>query len=175
MKKQSKMLLLGILASTSVSLSAQADSSFNARFSDATWDGKQVPTGQQCQKFGGEPSTPALSVSGIPAGANLLVMEYSDKTYKKMDDGGHGKIGYALNGEGDSAQIPSIPGHSFDLPSGFFLVAAHRAPKWDKAGAYMPPCSGGKGNDYHLTVKAIKQDGERSEILAQTLIVLGKY
>ncbi len=102
-------------------------------------------------------------------------MEYSDKTYKKMDDGGHGKIGYALNGGGDSAQVPSIPGHSFDLPSGFFLVAAHRAPKWDKAGAYMPPCSGGKGNDYHLTVKAIKQDGETSEVLAQTLVVLGKY
>ena len=67
--------------------------------------------------------------------------------------------------------MPSVPGHTFDLPPSFKIIEAHRGPGWDKAGAYMPPCSGGKGHAYYLTVKSISND----KVTAETQIELGKY
>ena len=139
--------LFAALISGLLLLSTAKAGEFVVQLSNPTWDGVSIPKGEQCQKFGGNaPKTPELSVSGIPAGTNLIILEFSDRSYKPMDNGGHGKIGYALNKQRDSVVIPSVLGHNFYLPAGFFMVAAHRSPKWDKAGAYMPPCSGGKGN-----------------------------
>jgi hypothetical protein len=91
-----------------------------------------------------------------------------------MDNGGHGKIGYRISHE--DVLVPSLPGHSFELPDGFFLVEAQRAPTWDKAGAYLPPCSGGKGNRYAVTVKAVEvSKGEVIRVLEQTTLSMGSY
>lgn len=164
-------LISGLLLSSNI-----LASDMSGKLNGSMWDGISVPQGQQCQKFGGNaPKTPPLSVTGIPVGANLLVMEFSDRSYKRMDNGGHGKIGFALNKPINSAVIPHVAGHSFSLPTGFFMVAAHRSPKWDKAGAYMPPCSGGKGNAYYVTIKAVKQLGETSEVMATTVVEMGRY
>lgn len=95
-----------------------------------------------------------------------------------MDDGGHGKIGYRITKGTTETAIPSVPGHTFALPEGFFLVAAHQGSSWDKAGAYMPPCSGGMGNRYYVTVKAIYQTsskGEESKLLGMGKIDLGVF
>lgn len=147
-----------------------------ASLADPTWDGKTVPAGQQCQKFGGKGSTPLISVNDIPEGANAIVMEYSDHTYQAMNHGGHGKFGYRIPTGSTTVTIPSMAGQTFDLPSGFFLIEAQRAPDWDKAGAYLPPCSGGSGNDYYVTVKAVKEvKGGIREVLAETEVPLGKY
>jgi hypothetical protein len=138
------------------------------------WDGKTVPAGQQCQKFGGNnPKTPEMHIHGVPDGTDKLVLEFSDRSYKKMDNGGHGKIAYLLNQDNfhGNVYVPSVSGHSFDLPKGFKLIAEHRSPKWDKAGAYMPPCSGGKGNSYYATVKAMSGN----KVLNSTIVELGKY
>ena len=52
----------------------------DAKFADQSWDGVKVPTGQQCQKFGGtNPATPKLIISEIPPESNALVLEYSDR------------------------------------------------------------------------------------------------
>ncbi len=51
MKKQSKTLLLGILAGTLISLSVQADNSFNAGFPDTAWDGINVPPGSSVRSL----------------------------------------------------------------------------------------------------------------------------
>lgn len=148
-------------------------------FTDSAWDGKVVPKGQQCQRFEGDnPKTPGIRVSGIPSKANALVVEYSDRSYPAMDNGGHGKIGYQIKPGTVSAEIPSVPGHTFDLPTDFFLVTAHQAPGWDKAGAYMPPCSGGGGNSYYATIKAIHRNESKKEeslLLGEGVIQLGRY
>lgn len=168
-------LFAGLISGLLLISTAQAGD-FVANLNDPAWDGISVPEGEQCQKFGGNaPKTPALSISGIPTGSNLIILEFSDRNYQRMDNGGHGKIGYALSRQQNNVLIPSVSGHSFTLPEGFFIVAAHRSPKWDKAGAYMPPCSGGKGNAYYVTVKAVKQGGESSEVMAQHIIEMGRY
>jgi hypothetical protein len=138
-----------------------------------------VPVGQQCNKFGGNGATPSLMVKNIPNGVNALIMEYSDRDseYRYMDNGGHGKIGYMIMSGTKQIIIPSVPGHSFDLPKGFFLVSAHQAPNYDKAGAYMPPCSGGKGHLYYVPVKSVYDapEGKESQRLGEGQLTLGKY
>jgi hypothetical protein len=143
---------------------------------NSAWDGKIIPAGQQCERFGGKGATPLLVIHQIPAGANAVVMEYSDRTYQPMDHGGHGKFGYRIQPNISTVSIPAVSGHTFDLPKGFFLIEAQRAPTWDKAGAYLPPCSGGKGNEYYVTVKTVKEvDGGIREVLRETEVLLGKY
>jgi len=148
-------------------------------FTDSLWDGKNVPDGQQCRKFGGEKAgTPEIKVTGIPAIADALVVEYTDRSWGAV--GAHGKIGYHIEPGAEAVVVPSIPGHSYDLPSGFFLVSEHQAPHWDVAGAYLPPCSGsgGLGNRYYATVKAIvraKSEGEKPLLLAEETIEMGRF
>lgn len=148
-------------------------------FVDPAWDGKTVPVGQQCLRFGGEtPSTPRLMVRGIPPEANAIIMEYSDRSYAPMDDGGHGMIGYRIPEGTKEVVVPSVPGHSFDMPEGFFVVSPHRVPGWATAGAYLPPCSGGRGNHYSVTVKAVHQPSAGSTdftVLGQASLELGTY
>ncbi|AKH21593.1 hypothetical protein [Sedimenticola thiotaurini] len=144
----------------------------DVRFANDTWNGVKIPEGQQCQKFGGNnPATPKWLVSDIPAGSDSILFEYSDRDSEKMNNGGHGRIQYRLDATDQPLEIPSVPGHSFDLPQGFSLVEAHRSPGWDKAGAYMPPCSGGKGHAYYVTVKTLQGD----KVTAETVIELGTY
>lgn len=144
---------------------------FSAALADPAWDGQAVPAGQQCLKFKGRGSTPALAVKGIPAGTTRLVMEFSDRSFAMMDHGGHGKVGFDVAPGTTAVSIPSAPGQTLDLPAGFVVVAPHRAPTWDQAGAYLPPCSGGKGNAYYVTVKAVAGAKE----LASTVVEMGKY
>jgi hypothetical protein len=154
-------------------------SGFKVAFADAKWDGKTVPKGQQCKRFDGkDPSTPVLIVADIPVEANAIVMEYSDRSYPPMDNGGHGKIGYRISPGTQEVTIPSVPGHSFDLPDKFFIIAPHQAPGWDEPGAYMPPCSGGNKNEYYVTVKAVvlaQSDIESFKELASVVLEMGKY
>jgi len=148
-------------------------------FVDPAWNGETIPAGQQCLRFGGKhPSTPRLMVRGIPPGANAIIMEYSDRSYATMDDGGHGMIGYRIPEGTKEVVVPSVPGHSFDMPEGFFVVSPHRVPGWATAGAYLPPCSGGKGNHYYVTVKAVSQPSPGSAeftVLGQGSLELGTY
>lgn len=152
-----------------------AASDFSASFTDPAWDGQKVPDGEQCQRFEGSGQTPELTVSGIPEGANALVLEFSDGTYQPMDDGGHGKVGFALEPGTTEVTVPRAPGHTSDLAAPFFVVAEHKAPTWDTAGAYLPPCSGGRGNRYYLTVKAVHRMGEELHELASVVLEMGKY
>jgi hypothetical protein len=164
--------LLLVLATSSAAAAADLEVSF----ADPLWTGDKVPDGQQCQKFGGkDPGSPVLVVANIPAGANALVLEVNDKTYTQMDNGGHGKFGYTITPGAGTVTVPSLPGHTSELPEGFFVVAEHQAPTWDKPGAYLPPCSGGRGNTYSITVKAMHKMGEELHELGKAEIVLGTF
>ena len=150
-------------------------SGLEVEFVDPEWNGTSVPAGYQCQKFGGTHGSPALRVSGIPERANALVLEFSDRSYAPMDHGGHGKLGFEIEAGSSAVEVPSAPPHTVVLPAGFWTVAEHGAPGWDQPGAYLPPCSGGRGNAYYVTVKAILRDGEAVTELAQTTLEMGSY
>ena len=153
------------------SFSAYA-SAIEVKLADAAWDGVKIPTGQQCQKFGGNhPATPKLNVSGIPEGSDLIVLEYSDRDSKKMNNGGHGRMSFAIDATVTNVEIPTVAGHSFQLPESFTMIEKHRGAGWDKEGAYMPPCSGGKGHAYYVTVKTMKG----KMVTAQTVLEMGKF
>jgi len=168
-----------LLLTTSLSFataSASGTEYLKVKFTDMSWNGTQVPSGQQCLKFGGEnPATPRLTVSDIPEGTTAIVMEYSDRAYKPNDNGGHGKLGYKVKPKTKEVIIPSVKGHTFELPPQFFSVAVHRGAGWDKEGAYLPPCSGGNKHPYYVTVKAVQQAGGKMAVLAKTVVEMGVY
>jgi len=139
-------------------------------FVDPIWDGIRIPAGQQCTAYGGNGASPRLLIKNIPSGANVLIMEYSDKTYPPMDNGGHGVIGCRLHRGTKEITIPSIAARAKDLPEGFFLVAPMDTP-------YAAPCSGGIGNLYYVTVKAVYEapQGKESKLLAKSVVNLGEY
>lgn len=168
--------LFALFAFWGVTTLAIAETPFIASLNDSHWDGKLIPAGQQCLRFGGDqPATPALKISGIPQQANLLILEYSDRTYQPMNNGGHGRMAYAISSPTQNLQLPAVAGHSFELPSGFIMLEAHRNPKWDKVGAYMPPCSGGKGHLYYVTIQAVHYDGDKTVVLAKSILEMGKF
>ncbi len=114
---------LGVLAAEASDKPDQTGSpaELDVSFVDKSWDGKWIPRGSQCQRFGGKnPMTPALAIKRIPVEANAIIMEYSDRSFYPMDNGGHGMVGFKIEPGTTSVEIPSIPGHSFDLPDGFF-------------------------------------------------------
>ena len=154
-------------------LAAAAD--MGVAFVDSAWDGKTVPEGEQCGKFGGSGRSPELRVSGIPSTADSLMIDFSDRSFVAMDNGGHGKIAFSIEAGVGEIVVPRVDGHTLDLPAGFTVVAAHQAPNWDKAGAYLPPCSGGRGNGYYLTVRAVHQTDGEQEVLAEVELEMGKY
>ena len=146
---------------------------------DSFWDGKSIPEGQQCVRFGGKnPMTPRLKINNIPPGTSAIIMEYSDRSYPSMDYGGHGIVGYRINKGTRSVIIPSIPGYSYELPDGFFIISSHRGSWFHKAGAYLPPCSGGRKNSYYVTIKAVSissNNKEETMLLGKAVVELGIY
>ncbi|MEO9274603.1 hypothetical protein ABFY09_07060 [Marinomonas sp. 5E14-1] len=166
MKLKVLAISLGLSAISSGALA------FDAKLTDAFWDGSTVPAAEQCQKFGGtSPATPALTLSKLPKGTDVIVMEYSDRDSQNMNNGGHGQMSYTLASSVSEVEIPSVLGHTYALPAPFKMIAEHRGPGWDKAGAYMPPCSGGKDHAYYVTIKAMGDN----KVLEQTVLELGKY
>lgn len=147
-------------------------SSLDVNLGDPSWNGFKIPVGQQCQKFGGvDPATPKWVVTDIPAGSDWILFEYSDRDSKKMNNGGHGRMAYALETLSTNVYVPSVAGHTFSLPPKFTMVEAHRGSGWDIDGAYMPPCSGGKDHAYYVTIKTLKNN----QVTAETVVEMGNY
>ncbi|MBZ0128393.1 MAG: hypothetical protein K8F59_04715 [Rhodobacteraceae bacterium] len=135
------------------------------------WDGKTVPTGQQCKLHGGNGATPPIKVTGLPAGTRWIVVEFNDKSYTPLStNGGHGKIGFPVSGA--SATLPSVPGMTAKLPGGAVVVAKARSSGRYASPGYLPPCSGGKGNRYSADVKALDAD---NKVLEKISIGIGRY
>lgn len=148
-------------------------------FADPAWNGKQIPSGQQCQMFGGKGGTPAIKIENIPAGANAIIVEYNDLSFAPLSHGGgHGKIGQWTEGA-SSLTLLAVPGETAsNLPAGTFIEDRAKSSGAYASPGYLPPCSGGRGNTYVADVKAVykaKKDGEENRLLAQQRIVLGNY
>ncbi|MGI1679982.1 MAG: hypothetical protein K6L75_14670 [Cellvibrionaceae bacterium] len=165
-----------IFCALTVSLSVNADD-LTLSFTDSDWSSKGIPEGQQCNRFKGvDPQSPELVVKNIPANTTAIILEFSDRSLASMNNGGHGKVGYKIPVGATEVTIPRVPGHTETLPENFFVVANHKAPRWDTAGAYLPPCSGGRGNQYFIDVKAVILSGaDASNILAEASIQMATY
>ncbi|MBG0775214.1 MAG: hypothetical protein H0S85_02105 [Desulfovibrionaceae bacterium] len=145
-------------------------------FADPAWDGGKVPAGMQCRRYGGSKSaSPALKVSAIPASADTLIAEFNDLTYTPLSSGGgHGVISVPVPAGAREVVIPAVPGESMRLPEGVTGVRAHRATAGDiGSGYYLPPCSGGQGNTYEVTVHAV--DSKTKLVVGQAKKIIGRY
>ncbi|MFT7004640.1 MAG: hypothetical protein ACJAWW_002004 [Sulfurimonas sp.] len=168
MKKLS--ILVSIIVSAALNLSA---ANLSATFADDIWKGSMVPKTEVCSNFNTKVgSTPSIILENIPSDATKIVLKFSDETFKGMSDGGHGIIAYKIAKNSSKVTIPSIKGETFDLPKEFSIVVEHRGKKFGKTpGAYLAPCSGGKGNTYSVLIKAM--NGE--EVLDTTSLTLGTF
>ena len=164
--------LATVASLASISLSA---ANMKANFADpATWDGKTVPSEAVCSDYNMEAgSSPEIIIRNIPKNTQKIVLSFTDETFKGMRDGGHGVLAYTLEEDTKSIIIPTVEGETFDLPKDFTSVLAHRGTKYGKvAGAYLAPCSGGKGNTYSVLIQAVDKD---SVELDRDSLILGKY
>lgn len=145
-------------------------------FADAKWTGGAVPADEVCKKFGGANSaSPRLNVSGIPSGANALLIEYNDLSYPALSsNGGHGAVLFTLPGAVANVTVPSVPAQTMEVPQGFTMVKKSGG-DWPGLtnGAYLPPCSGGRGNTYAAIVYAVNTQSKT--VLAVGRITLGRY
>jgi hypothetical protein len=152
---------------------AIAQDSLAVTFTDPTWTGDKVPEGQQCPLQGGQGATPAMHVTGIPEGATIIETAYNDETYQPMNNGGHGILRFAVTPANGEVDLPSVPGNTADnLPEGVTVQTAARGTGDYASPGYLPPCSGGNGNTYSVTVKAL--DSGEAE-LAEGKVTIGKY
>ncbi|MGE4552788.1 MAG: hypothetical protein AB7D57_06730, partial [Desulfovibrionaceae bacterium] len=148
-------------------------------FADPAWTGNAIPAGQQCPSDGGAGATPPLLVQDIPAEADALIFRYNDRTFTQMDNGGHGIIGLRIAPGSASVTVSAVPGNTKTLPEGFYVVRLHKGTQWGhRAGVYLPPCSGGRGNTYDVKVLAVKltsEDGKDWDELAEGRLTLGRW
>ena len=162
-----------ILAAVLAIMAWQASAAtLEASLADQSWTGNKIPEGQHCKKFGGNGATPELMISGIPAGATAILVEFNDASFPPLSSGGgHGIVGFEHAG-GTEAVLPPVPGGTEQTPAGTWIEKKNRATgAWESAG-YLPPCSGGIGNRYFAVIKAV--DANKT-VLAETEITLGRY
>ncbi len=160
-----------VVALTALALSTGAFA-MDVKFNDVAWNAESIPEGQQCLNYDGKnPATPSMSITNIPAGADSLVFVYNDVSNKRMQNGGHGIIGYALSAGTTSIEIPKVFGHTYELPVGFESIVEYRSRPKEVGGAYKPPCSGGKNHLYTVDVQAWQGD----MMIAETSVEMGRY
>jgi hypothetical protein len=147
---------------------------FGVIVNDLRWRHQTVPEGQQCKRDGGNGASPRLAVGRLPEGTNRILLEFSDKTDKVLNNGGHGRVGLQVSEGATGVMVPSIPGHTFQLPSDrMYVIEPHRGT--DEPGAYLPPCSGGMMHLYTVRVMAAREEGGKVTILATEDVILGYY
>ncbi|MSQ60734.1 MAG: hypothetical protein EXR36_14125 [Betaproteobacteria bacterium] len=149
-------------------------SEFGVIVSDVRWRDHTVPEGQQCKRDGGNGASPRMAVGRLPEGTNRILLEFSDKSDKKLNNGGHGRLGLQVSEGATGVMVPSIPGHTFQFPSDrMYVIEPHRGD--DEPGAYLPPCSGGMMHLYSVRVMAAREENGKITVLAAEDVILGYY
>jgi len=169
-----KKLLLSVIITflTTITLNAK---DMKAIFSDPqTWNGKIIPSEEVCSDFNIEAGhSPEIIVQNVPKYTRVIVLSFSDETFPGMRNGGHGVVSYSIDIGEEKVTIPSFQGETFDLPEQFTSISEHKGAKYGKEeGAYLAPCSGGKGNTYSVKIQAIDVE---DKVLNTTTLILGKY
>ena len=162
-----------ILTMTTLSLMSLNAANLSATFADDIWKKSAVPKSEVCSNFNTKAgSTPSINLVNIPANTDKIMLTFSDETFWGMRDGGHGVVSYKVHANSTSLTIPAMQGETFTLPTGFTSEVKHRGEKFKKTpGAYLAPCSGGKGNTYSVVIKSMNKD----KILDATSLTLGIF
>ncbi|ADG92903.1 hypothetical protein Arnit_1245 [Arcobacter nitrofigilis DSM 7299] len=149
-------------------------SDIKVSFTDKKWDGEKIPLDEVCSNYNVEAgSTPGLYIENLPDGAKKVILKFNDKTFTKMDNGGHGILSFDIEENATNVEIPPQIGETFELDEGFSVVNAHTGTRFGKQeGAYLAPCSGGKGNTYSVDISIVDSKGK---VLTSKELVLGKY
>ncbi len=134
-------------------------------FVDPIWDGVNIPDGQRCNACGEHGSSPEIYVDNIPENADAILLYFSKglplNLNKKFGTGistigtSNGVIGYHISGNDRKILIPSVSGHTSELPQGFFQVKQPLQKIDGERGAYLPPCDCDERAWYFVHVKAI--------------------
>ena len=151
----------------------ETPAAMGARLVDGAWDGRSIPAGQQCKRFGGQGSTPRIALEGYHSGAQVILLAFNDESHEPMNNGGHGIVGIRINGR--SATVGSVAGETALASQSNFVVADNRS---GEAPGYLPPCSGGQGHLYSVTVMAVTwadTNPPSYRVLNQTRVELGRY
>ena len=170
-----KKLLFSITTIATLATISLSAANMTADFADPkTWNGKIVPKEAVCSNYNVEAgSTPEIILRNIPKGTQDIVLTFTDETFKGMRDGGHGILSYTLEKDTYKVIVPTVQGETFNLPEDFTSVVQHRGTKYGKTqGAYLAPCSGGKGNTYSVLIQAVDK---KSTELDRVSLTLGKY
>jgi hypothetical protein len=135
----------------------------------APWDGVTVPEGQHCRLQDGVGDTPPMQVTGAPEGTVALRLWFNDLSYPSLAfDGGHGVIEVAV-----AETLRALPGETEGLPDGARVISGPRTEGEYASAGYLPPCSGGRGHIYAVTVTAHGADG--AELARVKNVKLGSY
>jgi hypothetical protein len=95
--------VLFVACSESKYENAEDVSELSISFNDPQWDGILVPKIGQCKNCGGGGLSPALKVKNIPKVADLLIVEFNDKTIPG------GRISWQSNGYGMDGRLRKMP------------------------------------------------------------------
>lgn len=150
----------------------------NVKFIDSKWDGDRVPKDEVCSRYNSKSAmSPKLLISDLPSQTNKVILSFSDETYTQMSNGGHGIVSYKVIEGTKSIEVPSFKSETFTLPINFKSIRAHGSSK-NTNGAYLAPCSGGRGNNYSVTVEAIhdfNSDNKKPLLLGTSYLKMGRY
>ena len=147
---------------------AQAEA-LKLSFASAEWTGKSVPKIGICLLHGGDGISPAITVAAIPAGAEKLILKFSDRDWQ--GEGAHGVVGLTVSSGSTSVTVPAFKGETDALPLGITKISSHLCAPC-AGGVYLGPCSGGSGHRYQVTVYAKDASGHT---LGEGTLALGKY
>ena len=136
-----------------------------------SWNGTNVPAGQQCPLYGGDGSTPPMRVDRVPDGTSEIIVQYNDRSFPPLSrNGGHGVVAYPATG--NTTTLAAVPGMTADLGAGARIVTRARSTGQFASRGYLPPCSGGRGNIYEAVITAVSADNTP---LATRTIRIGRY
>ncbi len=140
------------------------------------WGKEIIPAAQGCLKDGGRGATPALYISKIPKGTNLILLQINNEEAQPSVEGLHGTLGF-YHTTGRTAVLPPVFGETFEIPKiafmekPSFLYPARPFP-------YYPPCIE-RNHSFVAVVRAVKRTGafdtQKTELLGEGKIQLGRY
>lgn len=150
----------------------------NANFVDSKWNGQMIPSNEVCGRYNSvKAMTPKLLITNLPSNTNKIILSFSDETFTPMSNGGHGIISYEVKEGTTKVEIPSVQSETFDLPKNIKSVKSHASTR-NTNGAYLAPCSGGKGNTYSVTIEAIHEFDSKDKkplLLGESYLRMGKF
>lgn len=144
---------------------------------DSRWNGKTFPLVHLCARDGGDAMSPIFKVENIPAGTNVLLVEFNDVANPKLAvGGGLGTLGYYHESGATEALLEPVKGGKVKVKDYAFTEKSHRVKNRPPAG-YLPLCLDTRPHMLTATIKAVRRTGtfenSKTEVLAEDYVDVG--